>query len=382
MLQLPSTSGLLTSRAPENSQQSAEHAEPLARTITPAFFSHIARVYSAHSDSASTEPGGLQESVVAGVGSNDVLAPEDPQESAEHAEPLARTVTPVLFFLAVEKESMAIASMVNKVETDVKSRHAPVNSSRSTRELAREHAEDAPPVASAAALPELDNAHFAYGSMAVEPAAAEAFLRGEHDADTCADVDEPGVENGGLKESEKSAQSSTNSPSKGVCTMRTFTGIGEDSGVTNPQVTGDACTAVDLSAAVRPDRGDRNVDTSDVVDDPGVGSEGVANEAVARMESVNEKGQDLHEGYARTSEAASDSSKLSLPARILTRTYLSNVERTRVERKRLEGSRRLPCMDRGSRARSRNSAMPLGTRRRRLGRSFRSEGRGAGHFAS
>ncbi|KAJ7436782.1 hypothetical protein B0H11DRAFT_2363831 [Mycena galericulata] len=94
------------------------------------------------------------------------------------------------------------------------------------------------------------------------------------------------IEAEGLKESEKPAQSSTRSPSKGVCTFETFTGIDEDSGVTNPRDTGDACTAVDFFAAARSDHGDYNADTSDGVGDPGVGSESVANGVVARMKSV------------------------------------------------------------------------------------------------
>ncbi|KAJ7433456.1 hypothetical protein B0H11DRAFT_2259419 [Mycena galericulata] len=123
------------------------------------------------------------------------------------------------------------------------------------------------------------------------------------------------IENGGLKEKNaKSAQSSTNFHPKGVRTFGTFTGIGVDSRVTN-RATGDACAVVGLSAAVGSDRGDRDVDTiADGVDDPGVGSEGVTNEAMATAASVSKKEQDLQEGYARTSEESSYSLAPSIPA--------------------------------------------------------------------
>ncbi|KAJ7429683.1 hypothetical protein B0H11DRAFT_2265089 [Mycena galericulata] len=123
------------------------------------------------------------------------------------------------------------------------------------------------------------------------------------------------IENGGLKkENAKSAQSSTNFHTKGVHTFGTFTGIGVDSRVTN-RATGDACAVVGLSAAVGSDRGDHDVDTiADGVDDPGVGSEGVTNEAMATVPSVSKKEQDLQEGYARTSEESSYSLAPSIPA--------------------------------------------------------------------
>ncbi|KAJ7477046.1 hypothetical protein B0H11DRAFT_1917451 [Mycena galericulata] len=86
---------LLANRAHENPQESAEHAEPLARTITQTHFSDVKRVYGAHSESASTEPGGLQEGqsrsslrqgstrtfgTITSFGSNEVFESEDPHE--------------------------------------------------------------------------------------------------------------------------------------------------------------------------------------------------------------------------------------------------------------------------------------------------------------
>ncbi|KAJ7442705.1 hypothetical protein B0H11DRAFT_2347645, partial [Mycena galericulata] len=260
------------------------------------------------SKSAEIEPGGLEESTgqprsslpqcsgrifgtVAGLGSNDVFAPEDPQESAEHAEPLARTVTPALFFLAVEKESMAIASMVNKVEIVVKSRHAPVNSSRSTRELAREHAEAAPPVASAAALPELDNAHLAYGSMAVEPAAAEAFVSSQLDLTKDGRV---GGANSNAsttdldKKDLKSAQSSSNwrREAQDDDALKTFSKNHHGS---------DTYIAVDVSAVSWPAPDERDVDICDDEGDPADEPGGLEEkkENSAHSEDSRDKGRTL-----------------------------------------------------------------------------------------
>ncbi|KAJ7438553.1 hypothetical protein B0H11DRAFT_2358342 [Mycena galericulata] len=53
-------------------------------------------------------------------------------------------------------------------------------------------------------------------------------------------------------------------------------------------------------------------------------------EAGGLKKKEDELWKDASKHDARTSEAASDTSKLSLPAKILTRTYLSNVERARV----------------------------------------------------
>ncbi|KAJ7430089.1 hypothetical protein B0H11DRAFT_2264321 [Mycena galericulata] len=58
----------------------------------------------------------------------------------------------------------------------------------------------------------------------------------------------------------------------------------------------------------------RDVDTSDGINDPRVGSEGVENEAVARMKSIREKGQVLQEEYALTSKKFATAPTLTIPS--------------------------------------------------------------------
>ncbi|KAJ7429682.1 hypothetical protein B0H11DRAFT_2403940, partial [Mycena galericulata] len=363
------TGGLLTSRAPENSQKSAEHAEPLARTITPALFSNIAPVYSTHSESASTEPGGLQESVgqstssscqsstrtfgtVASLGSNEAFGSEDPHDvdtfegeadprvgSEEHAENSDRfsadlcgrdasTSDPIAALHPRRKEEGLLegpdqlSSAVREDDTrtfatstspgsDIPypALHSGANACADVDEpgvdtggLKESRGNGEGPICISGS----EGATHPAISIRMEDSGAPMVLRGEHDADTRVDVDEPDAEPGELKESEKLAQSSTNSPSKSVRTVGTFKGIGEDSGVTNPRDTREACAAVDLFIAVRSDRGNCFADTFDGADDPGVLSEGVANEVVATMESVREKGQVLQEEYALTSATSAN----------------------------------------------------------------------------
>ncbi|KAJ7458764.1 hypothetical protein B0H11DRAFT_2242813 [Mycena galericulata] len=121
-------------------------------------------------------------------------------------------------------------------------------------------------------------------------------------------IEPEGLEKDGVKSASRPEDVRT----KGGRTFGKFTGVGEHSGVTN-RGTGDACAAVDLSAEGS-DRSDRDVYTSDGVDDPRVGSEGVANEAMATVALVSKKEQYLQDGYAHTSEECVDARTHSIPA--------------------------------------------------------------------
>ncbi|KAJ7458389.1 hypothetical protein B0H11DRAFT_2243086 [Mycena galericulata] len=140
---------LLTNRAHENPQESAEHAEPLARTITQTLFSDIEPVYGAHSESALTEPGELQESTG--------------QSRSSMRQGSARTF-----------------------ETSI-GEGRPVLISAS---------EDAVHATGAAKEYQGSDRY-----ITVDAFAASGLEHGERGVDTCADMDEPGAETEGLEES-------------------------------------------------------------------------------------------------------------------------------------------------------------------------------------
>ncbi|KAJ7494559.1 hypothetical protein B0H11DRAFT_1910572 [Mycena galericulata] len=158
---------------------------------------------------------------------------------------------------------------------DVKERRALTNSPYPTRIHSSEHPEAVPSATCAAALLRLDG---------VDLVAGEAFVptRLQQDLTKVGSVYGPPAE-AGRRETK---------PEPGECDVDTSASRGDPGA----------------------DQGDYNADTSDGVDDPGVGSEGLANEVVARMKSVSETGQDLQDEYALTSEESLNTPSLAIPA--------------------------------------------------------------------